>query len=255
MTAHRRHPVPVPRGPPPAVVGRPRHPGGDRPLHARGAARCAVVPLEHRVHPPGERPRDGRRRPPHRLRRLLPRARPRRRVPRRTGGHPARPPAPPGHDQVQPGPHLDRRELRRHRRRLPVHLRDGGPGRLPVRRTNRAGVEPRRPRAALRPSRGCCAPFDQIRWYPVEADELLDLRAQQAERRPADPHRGHDVPAAASTRASSPPTPSRSTRSAPPSRPPSPPSAPPGPPPASSTGDRTDRRPPRSGRGSCPWWA
>ena len=108
---------------------------------------------------------DRRRRPPHRVRRVVPRARPRRRVPRRAGRHAARSPPPPRHDQVQPGADVDARERRRHRRRLPLHLRHGGPGGYQfVGRTvqvwNRAP-----PRPALRPSRGCCAPFDQLRWF------------------------------------------------------------------------------------------
>ena len=70
----------------------------------------------------------GRRRAPDRARRVVPRARPRRRLPGRAGGHAARPSPPPGHHQVQPGAHLDPRERGRHRRRLPVHLRHGGPG-------------------------------------------------------------------------------------------------------------------------------
>ncbi len=101
--------LPVAGRAPAAVVGRPGHPRGDRALHARRARRRAVVPVEHRVHPPHQRPRVGRRRPPHRVRRVVPRARPRRRLPRRAGGHAARSPPPPGHDEVQPGPHVDGR--------------------------------------------------------------------------------------------------------------------------------------------------
>ena len=151
-----RRRVPVADRAPAAVVGRPRDPRGDRPLHARRARRRAVVPVEHRVHPPHQRPRHRRRRAAHRVRRLVPRARARRRLPRCAGRHAARSPPPAGHDEVQPGPHLDAGERRRHRRRLPLHLRHGGTRRLPVRRAHRAGVEPRRPRPALRPSPGCC---------------------------------------------------------------------------------------------------
>ena len=130
---------------PAAVVGGPRHARGHPPVHGGRARRRPVVPVEPRVHPPGQRPRLGRRRAPHRLRRELPRARPRRRVPRRAGGHAARPAAPAGHHQVQPGPDLDPGERGGHRRRLPLRLRDGGSGRLPVRRPHRSGVVPRRP--------------------------------------------------------------------------------------------------------------
>ena len=112
----------------------------------------------------------------HRVRRQLPRARPRRRVPRRARRHPDRPAPPPRHHQVQPGPHVDGGELRRDRRGVPVHLRHGGPRRLPVRRPHRAGVEP-----AGGPTPGFEQPwllrhFDQIRLYPVSAAELLRMR-------------------------------------------------------------------------------
>ena len=99
----------------------------------------------------------------------VPRARPGRRLPRRAGGHAARPAPPAGHHQVQPGPHLDAGERGRHRRRLPVHLRHGGPGRLPVRRPHRAGVE-HAPRTTADFATGkpwLLRFFDQIRFYPV----------------------------------------------------------------------------------------
>ena len=88
--------------------------------------------------------------PPHRLRRVLPRRRARRCLPGRTRCDAARPAAPPRHDEVQPRPHVDPRERRRHRRCVPVHLRHGGSRRLPVRRPDGAGVEPRPARPALR---------------------------------------------------------------------------------------------------------
>ena len=132
---------------------------GDRALHARRARRRALVPVEHRVHPPHQRPRRRRRRAPHRVRRRVPRARPRRRVPRRAGRGAGRSAPPAGHHEVQPGAHVDAGERGRHRRRVPVHLRHGGAGRLPVRRPHGAGVEPLRRGPALRPGRrpGCCA--------------------------------------------------------------------------------------------------
>ena len=49
--------VAEPHRAPAAVVGRPRDPRGDRALHALGARRRAVVPVEHRVHPPHQRAR------------------------------------------------------------------------------------------------------------------------------------------------------------------------------------------------------
>ena len=138
--------------PPPAVVGRSLDAGRHRPVHEGRPRRRAVVPVEHRVHPPDQRPRQRRGRAADRVRRVVPRARAGRRVPRRTGGHAARPPAPAGDDEVQPGPHVDAGERGRHRRRLPVHLRHGGSGRVPVRRADRAGVEPRPAGRALRPA-------------------------------------------------------------------------------------------------------
>ena len=132
-------------------LGRPGHPRGDRAVHGRRPRRRPVVPVEHRVHPPDQRPglasttctaRSSTRR--------LPGARPRRRLPRRAGRDPARPPAPPGHHEVQPGAHVDPAERGRHRRRLPLHLRDGGPGRLPVRRPHHPGVVHARPAQAVR---------------------------------------------------------------------------------------------------------
>ena len=167
--------------PPAAVVGRPGHPRGHRALHAGRARRRAVVPEQHRVHPPHQRPRPTSTTCTASCSTPLPGARARRRLPRRAGGDPARPAPPPGHDEVQPGPHLDARERGRHRRRLPVHLRHGGPRRLPVRRPHRAGVEPRTGRSARpRAERPWLLRFfDQIRFYPVGADELLDLRRRQ----------------------------------------------------------------------------
>ena len=110
LPATRRARGPVAHRAPAAVLGRPRDARGDRALHARRARRRALVPVEHRVHPPHQRPR----------RRSttcadivfdaeLPRARPRRRVPRRAGRHAARPAPPAGHHEVQPGAHVDAR--------------------------------------------------------------------------------------------------------------------------------------------------
>ena len=143
------------------------------------ARRRAVVPVEHRVHPPHQRARRRRRRPPHRVRRRVPRARARRRVPRRPGRDAGRSPPPPGHHEVQPGAHLDAGERGRDRRRVPVHLRHGGAGRLPVRRPHGAGVEPLRTRARTSTRQPWLLRFfDRIRWYPVDADELLEMRAE-----------------------------------------------------------------------------
>ena len=144
---------------PAAVVGRSgdaaRHPA----LHAIGARRCALVPEQHRVHPPHQRPRQHRRGPADRVRSELPGAGPRRCLSRRAGGHAARSAPPPGDDQVQPGAHLDARERGRHRRRLSLRLRHGGSGRLPVRRAHLPDLEPvpHDRRISSRASRGCCA--------------------------------------------------------------------------------------------------
>ena len=54
--ADRRAGGAQPHRPPAAVLGRPGDPGGHRPLHGRRARRRAVVPVEHRVHPPRQRP-------------------------------------------------------------------------------------------------------------------------------------------------------------------------------------------------------
>ena len=54
----------VPHRAPAAVLGRPGDAAGDRALHDRRARRRALVPVEHRVHPPHQRPRLRRRRPP-----------------------------------------------------------------------------------------------------------------------------------------------------------------------------------------------
>ena len=124
-----------------AVLGRPGHPAGDREIHAVGAAGCALVPQQYRVHPPHQRPAGPAGGVRHRVQRQLPGDGPGRRVPGGAGGHTPGPAPPAGHDQIQPGPHLDTRERSGHRRRLPVRLRHGRAGWLPVRRPHRADVE------------------------------------------------------------------------------------------------------------------
>ena len=167
---------------------------------------------------------DRRRRPPHRVRRVVPRARARRRLPRRAGRDAARSPPPPRHHEVQPGPHVDAGERRRHRRRLPVHLRHGGPGRLPVRRAHRAGVEPRPPRPALRTAVAAAA----VRPAAVPPGRRPTSCSTCGPSRPPGGWRSAideaHVPRSPTTARSSPTTPTRSPPSAPPSRPRSPPS-------------------------------
>ena len=151
---------------PAALVGRSGHAAGDPEIHAIGAAGCAVVPEQHRVHPPHQRPRVHRRCAPHRLLGQLPGAGPGRCVPGRAGGHAHRSAPSPGDDQVQPGAHLDAGERRGHRRRVPVRVRHGGSGRLSVRGAHGADVEHRS--RGVRPGTPWLLRFfDQIRFYPV----------------------------------------------------------------------------------------
>ncbi len=79
--------------------------------------------------------------PGHRLRGQLPGARPRRRVPGRSGCHASRSAPSSGHHEIQPRAHLDAGKRGRHRRRVSLRLRHGRPGRLPVRRPHRSDVE------------------------------------------------------------------------------------------------------------------
>ena len=57
LPADRRHRGADAHRPPAAVVGRPGDAARDREVHAVGARRRAVVPEQHRVHPPHQRPR------------------------------------------------------------------------------------------------------------------------------------------------------------------------------------------------------
>ena len=90
-----------------AVVERRSGAGDHRQIHARRARRRALVSVQHRVHPPHQRPRLDRRGEAHRLRRDLSRARSRRRLSRRAGGDPGRSASPPRHHEIQSGAHLD----------------------------------------------------------------------------------------------------------------------------------------------------
>src|SRR3989344_4576124 len=176
-----RHHHPQPRGAPAAVLGRRTDAPGDREVHAVGAARRALVPQQHRVHPPHQRAGQHQRGLQRCLRRQLPRARPGRRLPWRTRGHAGGPAASPGDHQVQPGENLDARERRGHRRCVHVRLRDGGPRRLPVRRPHAADVEPL---AAWAPSRAprlrpalAAALFRRDPLPPLSEAALLRIRA------------------------------------------------------------------------------
>ena len=91
----------------------------------------------------------------------------------RAGGDADRSAAPAGDDQVQSGAHLDAGKRGRHRRRVSVRVRDGGSGRISVCRAHAADVE--------HVPRGVSPPwllrfFDQIRFYPVTAEELVEIR-------------------------------------------------------------------------------
>ncbi len=92
------------------------------------------------------------------------------------GGNAARPAPPPGHHKIQPGPYLDPRERRRHRRRLFVvsmawRVREDI--NLSVARC-KCGTAGARPPDFPQP--WLLRHFDQIRFYPVTAEELLQLR-------------------------------------------------------------------------------
>ena len=90
-----------------AVVERRSGAEDDRQIHARRAPRRAVVPVQHRVHPPHQRSRLHRGREAHRVRRDLSRARPGRRLSRRAGRDAGRSASPPRHHEIQSGAHLD----------------------------------------------------------------------------------------------------------------------------------------------------
>ena len=85
--------------------------------------------------------------------------------------------------KVQPGPHLDAGECRRNRRGHICACTGWKPGRISVRRPHHPGMEPSASVAdtRVRPENPWLLRFfDQIRWYPVGADELLDMRADVA---------------------------------------------------------------------------
>ena len=148
----------VPGRAPAAVVGRPGDPRGDRALHARRAGRRAVVPVEHRVHPPHQRPRlvDDVHRIVFDASYLV------------LGlgdvylGAPVATPLDPRHRLVTTKYNPARTWTPENAvgiggAYLCIYGMEG-PGRLPVRRPHRAGVEPRPPRARTSTGRGCCAP-------------------------------------------------------------------------------------------------
>ena len=126
-----------PHGPVAAVVRRPVHRRGHRPVPQRCPRRGAVAAVEHRVHPAHQRfgsvddVRDAVFDAEYLVLGLgdvylgAPLA------------VPARPAAPPGHHQIQPGAHVDAVRHGRHRRQVPVRLRHGVARRLPVDRAHR----------------------------------------------------------------------------------------------------------------------
>ena len=127
-----------------------------------------------------------RRRPAHRVRRRLSRAGARRRLSRRAGRDAARSAASAGHDQIQSGAHLDAGKCRRHRRRLYVHLWHGRAGRLSVLRPHHPDVEPLAHDTSVSSKPWLLRFFDQIRFFPVSSEELLEARA-------AFPHGGYPL--------------------------------------------------------------
>ena len=102
-----RHGGGLARGAAAAVVERRSGADHHRQIHARRARRRALVSVQHRVHPPHQRPRLDRRGEAHRLCRDLSCARSRRRLSRRAGGNPGRSASPPGHHEIQSCAHLD----------------------------------------------------------------------------------------------------------------------------------------------------
>ncbi len=163
-------------------MGRPGDPRGDRALRARGCARTRRGARGTSIHPPHERTRLGERRVRHRVRADY--------LVLGLGdvylGAPVATPLDPRHRLVttkytRPAP--GRRRTRWASAVRTCASTDGGAGRLPVRRPHHAGVEPPAP-AVVGSVRGgtpwLLRFFDRISWYPVEPDELLDLRADLA---------------------------------------------------------------------------
>ena len=185
-----------------------------------------------------------RRRAPHRVRRQLSGARPGRCLPGRAGRHAGRSAAPPGDHQVQSGAHLDAGERGRHRRRLHVRVRHGRSGRLSVRRPHAADVEYL---STLRPP-WLLRFFDQIRFYPVSAAELLEIREDFPHGGYPLRHRRAGVPAQGLSRVSAIRSAARARNSSAGSRRPSKPSANAGRWPARTSSSRAGDR--RRGRSS-----
>ena len=174
----RRHRRPDAHRASAAVVGRSRDAARDREVHAVGARRRAVVPEQHRVHPPHQRARLDRRRPAtsSSTRAISCSASATSTSARRSRRRSIR------------GIGWSRRSTTRRapgRRRTAVGIGGAylcvygmeGPGRLPVRRPHRADVEHLSHDARVRAGKPWLLRFfDQIRFFPVSADELLEMR-------------------------------------------------------------------------------
>ena len=152
----------------------------DAQISGAGAPQRALVSVEYRIHPPHQWPRQTRTT----VKRIVfdasylvlglgdvylgaPVATPARSAPSA------------GDDQIQSGAHLDAGERRRHRRRLYVHLWHGRPGRLSAVRPHDPDVEHAGARTPVfEPGKPWLLRFfDQIRFFPVSAEELLEARA------------------------------------------------------------------------------
>ena len=171
-----------PVGPAAADLGRPRDPGGDRALHLRGARRRAVVPVEHRIHPPGQRfgvARTTSWTPCSR------RSTSRSASATSTSARPSPPRSirgtgwsPPSTTRPAPGP---RRTRSASAARTCASTAWRGPA------ATSSSVAPRRcgagigtPRRSSRAARGCCASSTASPGIRCSAEELLDLRADLA---------------------------------------------------------------------------
>ena len=164
---------------PAAVVGRPGDARGDRALHARRARRRAVVPVEHRVHPPHQRAR--RRSTTCAASCSTPSTscsgsatctsarRSRCRSTRATGSSPR--------STTRPA-----RGRRRTRSASAARTCASTAWKVPAATSSsaapcRCGARTARARTSIRETPWLLRCFDRIRWYPVGADELLELRA------------------------------------------------------------------------------
>ena len=210
--------VAEPHRAPAAVLGRPGNPRGDRPVHVDGARRRAVVPEEHRVHPAHQRPRLRRRRASASCstRRTSCSAsatstsarRSRRRSIRATGWSPRS---------------TTRRAPGRRRTRSASAARISASTAWRARAATSSSAAPCRCGTASAAPTDFTEPwllrfFDQLRFFEVGADELLDWRRDVLTGPRRAPGRALDVAARRAPRLRAARTQPRSARSAPASR-------------------------------------